>query len=63
MRQNEIKETKREEWIDYARICAICCVVLCHATQEYYNGVLNGTEHVRFLFWGIETTFFTIGRL
>lgn len=54
---------KREHWIDYARICAICCVVLCHATQQYYNGILNGTERVRFLYWGIENTLFTIGRL
>lgn len=63
MLQEDKKVRKREQWIDYARICAICCVVLCHATQEYYNGILNGTQHVRFLYWGLETALFTVGRL
>ena len=27
----------RIQWIDYVRAAAICCVVLCHATEGIYD--------------------------
>ncbi|MDY4516866.1 MAG: acyltransferase family protein [Lachnospiraceae bacterium] len=54
---------KREGWIDCARVCAILCVVLCHATESFYGDVIRGTLRVSSLSWLLQNTLFTIGRL
>lgn len=53
----------RKVWIDYARVFAILCVVLCHATESYYGAVIRGTHHVGSLAWMVENSLFTLGRL
>ncbi len=57
------KTNQRKIWVDYARICAILCVILCHATESFYGGVMKGREEVTFTVWLVENTLFTIGRI
>ena len=53
----------RTIWIDYARVYAILCVVICHATESYYGAVVRGEHRINFLPWLVENTLFTLGRL
>lgn len=54
---------KRVEWIDYARISAILCVILCHAVESCYRPVILGEQRIGILPWIVENTLFTAGRL
>lgn len=54
---------ERKGWIDYARVCAIFCVVLCHAAESYYGSVIRGEQRVDAALWMMENTLFTLGRL
>lgn len=54
---------ERQSWIDYARVCAILCVVLCHATESFYGAVMRGEYRIDTVPWLVENTLFTIGRL
>jgi len=54
---------ERKSWIDCARICAIFCVVLCHAVENFYGGVIRGEAQAGAALWLAENTLFTIGRL
>lgn len=54
---------ERRSWIDCARICAIFCVVLCHAVENFYGSVIRGEAQVGGGLWFAENTLFTIGRL
>lgn len=54
---------ERKAWIDYARVCAIFCVVLCHAVESYYGSVIRGEQRIGTGLWMMENTLFTIGRL
>lgn len=54
---------ERKAWIDWARVCAVVCVVLCHGTESLYGPVLRGEQQVGRLLWLAENTLFTIGRL
>lgn len=56
-------QRKREVWLDYARVCAILCVILCHAVETYYRPALIGDKQIAFIPWLVETLLFTIGRL
>ena len=46
---------KRVEWIDYARISAILCVILCHAVESCYRPVILGEQRIGILPWIVET--------
>lgn len=54
---------ERKAWIDYARVCAIFCVVVCHAVESYYGSVIRGEQRIGTALWLTENTLFTIGRL
>lgn len=54
---------ERKAWIDWARACAIFCVVLCHAAESCYGSVLRGEQRIGTALWLAENTLFTIGRL
>ncbi len=56
-------EQKRIIWLDYARVFAILCVVLCHATETYYRPAVIGEAQISTQAWVIQNTLFTIGRL
>lgn len=58
-----MNQKKRIEWIDYARVCAIVCVILCHATENSYRDVIFGERTIGPALWIIENTLFTIGRM
>ena len=55
-------QRKREAWLDYARVCAILCVILCHAVETYYRPALIGDKQIAFIPWLVETLLFKIGR-
>lgn len=54
---------ERKSWIDCARVCAIFCVVLCHAVENFYGSVIRGEAQVGAALWLAENTLFTLGRL
>lgn len=54
---------ERKGWIDYARVCAVFCVVLCHATESFYGAVVRGESRIGTGLWILENTLFTAGRL
>ena len=54
---------ERKGWIDYARVCAVFCVVLCHATESFYGAVVRGEARIDTGLWMLENTLFTVGRL
>ena len=60
----EVKAEKiREPWLDYARVAAVFCVLICHATESCYGTVLKERQMVGIRLWLAEHTLFTIGRL
>lgn len=56
-------EKKRIAWLDYARMFAILCVVMCHAAENYYRPVLLGQKEIEFIQWFFLNFLFMVGRL
>ena len=56
-------EGKRIIWIDYARVFAIICVVICHAAETYYRPILLGQAQTGFIQWFLLNFLFMAGRL
>lgn len=56
-------ERKRIIWIDYARVFAVVCVVMCHAAETYYRPILLGQTQTGFIQWFLLNFLFMVGRL
>lgn len=56
-------EKKRIAWLDYARMFAILCVVMCHAAENYYRPILLGQKEIDVIQWFILNFLFMVGRL
>lgn len=56
-------ERKRIIWLDYARVFAVVCVVMCHAVETYYRPILLGEAQTGGLQWFLLNFLFMAGRL